>query len=70
MEDFKYPKSRIKLEHPVHFGREKKSADVVIFDKGRPTSEYIIVEIQKPTEKDGKGQLRSYCNATGCPIGI
>jgi len=25
MEDFKYPKSRIKLEYPVHFGREKRA---------------------------------------------
>lgn len=70
LEDYKYSKSRIKLEHPVHFGREKKLADIVIFDKGRPTVEYIIVEVKKPTEKDGKEQLRSYCNATGCPIGV
>ena len=29
-----------------------------------------IFEIKRPAEKDGKGQLRSYCNVTGCPIGI
>jgi len=70
LEDYKYPKSRIKLEHPIHFGRERKIADIVIFDKDRPKVEYIIIEVKKPNEKLGKEQLRSYCNATGCPIGI
>lgn len=68
--DYNYSKSRIKLEHSIHFGREVKSADIVVFDKDRPTVEYIIIEVKKPKEKDGKEQLRSYCNATGCPIGI
>lgn len=70
LNDYKYPKSRIRLEHPIHFGREVKAADIVVFDKDRPTVEYIIVEVKKPKEKDGKEQLRSYCNATGCPIGV
>ncbi|CAJ0842094.1 10743_t:CDS:10 [Entrophospora sp. SA101] len=64
LEDYNYPKSRIKLEHSIHFGREKKSADIVIFDKDRPNVEYIIVEVKKPNEKLGKEQLKSYCNAT------
>jgi type I restriction enzyme M protein len=70
MGEFKHSKSKIKLKHPINFGREKKSADIVIFDKDRPTVEYIIVEVKKPSEKMGKEQLKSYCNATGCPIGI
>lgn len=65
-----YPKDRIKFEHAIHFGREVKSADIVIFDKDRPTVEYIIVEVKKPKLLDGKNQLRSYCNATGAPIGV
>ena len=65
-----YIKSRLAFEHPVNFGREKKSADIVIFDKDRPDTPYIIVELKKPKLKDGKQQLRSYCNATGAPIGI
>src|SRR4030042_603652 len=65
-----YPKRRIKFEHSVSFGREIKSADIVIFDKDRPLVEYIIVEVKKPKLKDGKEQLRSYCNATGAPIGV
>ena len=65
-----YPKSRLDFEHPVNFGREKKKADIVIFDKDRFDTAYIIVELKKPKLKDGKNQLRSYCNATGAPIGV
>ncbi|HQL52411.1 MAG TPA: N-6 DNA methylase [Candidatus Magasanikbacteria bacterium] len=70
LEDYGYPKQRIKFEHAIHFGREVKSADIVIFDKDRPTVEYIIVEIKKPKLQDGKNQLRSYTNATGAPIAV
>ena len=63
-------KTRIKFEHAIHFGREVKSADIVIFDKDRPTVEYIIIEIKKPKLQDGKNQLRSYTNATGAPIAV
>lgn len=68
--EYGYPKKRIRFEHPVQFGRETKSADIVVFDKDRPTVEYIIVEVKKPKLKDGKEQLKSYCNATGAPIGV
>lgn len=70
IEAYGYPKQRIKFEHPVSFGRETKSADIVVFDKDRPLVEYIIVEVKKPKLEDGKEQLRSYCNATGAPIGV
>jgi len=70
LEEYDYPKQRIKFEHAIHFGREVKSADIVIFDKDRPTVEYIIVEIKKPKLQDGKNQLRSYTNATGAPIAV
>ena len=70
LQKYRYPQNRLAFEHPVHFGLEKKSADIVIFDKDRPDAAYIIVELKKPKLKDGKGQLRSYCNATGAPIGI
>jgi len=65
-----YPKKRLAFEHPVNFGREKKSADIVVFDKDRPDTAFVIVELKKPKLKDGKNQLRSYCNATGAPIGV
>ena len=65
-----YPKSRLAFEHPINFGREKKRADIVIRDKDRPDTPFAIVELKKPRLRDGKEQLRSYCNATGAPIGV
>lgn len=65
-----YPTDRMELEYAVSFGREKKRADIVIFDKDKTTSPYIMVELKKPKLKDGKEQLKSYCNATGAPIGV
>ena len=67
---YQYPRDRVRFEHPVNFGREKKRADIVIFDKDRPDTPYTIVEVKKPKLLDGKAQLRSYCNATGAPIGV
>jgi type I restriction enzyme M protein len=69
-QQYKYPLDRIQCEYPVSFGREKKRADIVVFDKNDTTAPYIIVELKKPKLKDGKEQLRSYCNATGAPIGV
>ena len=65
-----YPAEQIQLEYPVHFGREVKRADIVIFEKKHPDSEYIIVEVKKPKLLEGKAQLKSYCNATGALIGV
>lgn len=70
IEQYGYPKKRLAFEYAVTFGREKKSADIVIFDKDRTDTAYIVVELKKPKLKDGKNQLRSYCNATGAPIGV
>ncbi len=67
---FGYPTERMELEYGVSFGREKKRADIVIFDKNQTTTPYIMVELKKPKLKDGKEQLHSYCNASGAPIGI
>ena len=65
-----YPKDRIQFETHIHFGREVKRADITIMDKDRPMIPYIIVELKKPKLSDGKEQLKSYCNATGAPIGV
>lgn len=69
-EEYGYPFERMEIEYSVSFGREKKRADIVIFDKKDTRSVYIMVELKKPKLKDGKEQLKSYCNATGAPIGI
>jgi type I restriction enzyme M protein len=68
--DFGYSTTRMELEYAVTFGREKKRSDIVIFDKNQTTTPYVMVELKKPKLKDGKEQLKSYCNATGAPIGI
>ncbi len=69
-DEYGYPVERMELEYAVSFGREKKRADIVIFDKDDSRAVNIIVELKKPKLKDGKEQLKSYCNATGAPIGI
>ena len=69
-DNFGYSTDRMELEYAVSFGREKKRADIVIFDKNQTTTPFIMVELKKPKLKDGKEQLKSYCNATGAPIGI
>lgn len=69
-EELGYSTDRMELEYAVSFGREKKRADIVIFDKDKTTAPYIMVELKKPKLKDGKEQLKSYCNATGAPIGV
>lgn len=70
IDEYDYPVDRMEIEYSVSFGREKKRADIVIFDKQQTTSPYIMVELKKPKLKDGKEQLKSYCNATGAPIGV
>lgn len=67
---FRYPQDRIRFEYSINFGRERKRADIVILDKDRPDTPYIIVEVKKPKLQDGKDQFRSYCNATGAPIAV
>ena len=63
--DYKYPKERIKFEHPVNLELIRCQRDIVIFDKDRPTVEYIIVELKRPI-KDGKDlPVKVISNATG-----
>lgn len=68
--EYGYPKSRIQVEYPVHFGREVKRADIIIMDKLQITTPYIIIEVKKPKLKEGKEQLKSYCNATGATMAV
>lgn len=70
MTAYGYPADRLQLEYVVTIGRDKKRADIAVMDKDRPNTPYIIVECKEPTLKDGKEQLKSYCNATGAPIGV
>lgn len=70
IDEYGYQPAQIAVEHPIHFGRETKRADIVIFEPNHPTTEYIIVEVKKPKLKDGKEQLKSYCHATGATMGV
>ncbi|HHF4683043.1 N-6 DNA methylase [Haemophilus influenzae] len=67
---YQYPIDRINVESSVNFGREEKRADIIVRDKDNINSAYIIVELKKPKLKEGKEQLKSYCNATGSPMGV
>jgi len=51
IEYYGYPKKRIAFEYPVNFGREKKSADIVIFDKYN-SGDYTFLK-----NGDGKNKL-------------
>lgn len=70
IDDLGYPASRMVIEYGVVNGRDVKRADICIFDAVRTTDPYILVELKKPKLKDGKEQLKSYCNATGAPMGV
>ena len=65
-----YSLDRIEVEYSINFGREKKRADIVVMDSTQKTVPYIIYEVKKPKLKDGKEQLKSYCNATGSPMAV
>lgn len=68
--EYGYDRSRLRVEYNVYFGREVKRADIVVADSLQPTAAYIVVELKKPKLKDGKEQLKSYCNSTGAPMAI
>lgn len=72
MDEYGYPKERIKVEKGVYFGSgmDKKRADIVVSHAEDPEAAYIIVELKKPKRTEGMEQLRSYCNAEGSPIGV
>jgi len=68
--EYGYSIDLIDVEYTVSFGREKKFADIVIFNKTDKTSLYCVLEIKKNNAKDGKDQLKSYTNATGAPLAV
>ena len=70
MEHYGYTRKRLAFEYPVSLDREKKTADIVVFDNDRADAVYIIVAITQPKSQNGVDRLRSICNAVGAPIGI
>lgn len=68
--EYGYTVDYLDVEYTVSFGREKKFADIVIFNKVDKSSIYCVLEIKKHNAKDGKDQLKSYTNATGAPLAV
>jgi len=68
-DNYKYPLEKIKVEEKVSFGREKKRADIVVYQDDGITP-WVIVEVKAPHEKLNIPQLKSYLNAEGSPIGV
>ncbi|BCD49575.1 type I restriction enzyme HsdR N-terminal domain-containing protein [Helicobacter suis] len=68
IEEYHYPKERILLEYPIHFGREVKRADIVVLDQ--ENNLYVVVELKKPKKKEGMAQLKSYAHASGAPLAV
>ena len=67
--EYGYPVERIKIEQQVKFGREKKRADVIVYQNDNMTP-FLLAEIKAPNEKNDPQQLKSYLNAEGSPIGV
>ena len=71
LDEYHYPKSRMRIEYPVWFGSgvSDKSADIVIMHADGEHV-YVIFEVKKPKRKDGLKQLKSYAQAEGSPIAV
>ena len=69
LDEYHYPKERIKVEYPIWFGSgiSDKSADIVIMHTDSEHV-YIVFEIKKPKREDGLKQLKSYAQAEGSPV--
>jgi len=69
---YHYPLERLRVEKDIHIGStvHDKAADIVVMAADNPDADQIIVETKKPKRKDGIEQLKSYCNATGSPVGV
>jgi type I restriction enzyme M protein len=67
--NYGYPIDKIKTEESVSFGREKKRADIVVYQEDGITP-WIIIEVKAPDEELNIPQLKSYLNAEGSPIGV
>ena len=69
IDNYGYSLDKIKIEEKVSFGREKKRADIIVYQDDGITP-WIIAEIKAPHERLNIPQLKSYLNAEGSPIGV
>lgn len=69
-EDYGYAYERMQIEFGINHGREVKRADLAILETAKNNELYIVIEIKKPKEKEGKDQLKSYCNWSGASMAV
>src|SRR4030043_1038770 len=71
LDEYHYPKDRLKIEYAVWFGSgiSDKSADIVVMHTDGEHV-YIVFEVKKPKREDGLKQLKSYAQAEGSPIAV
>ena len=71
-----YPKELISHERTINMGREKKRADIIIYESKRACVENdqghikLIIEVKAPNEKEPDGQLVGYISATSADGGF
>ncbi|MDR0527509.1 MAG: N-6 DNA methylase [Spirochaetaceae bacterium] len=71
--EYGYEPELFDVQSEVTMGSSGKRADIVVYEKERPTQAYIIVELKSPTNptaKEGRKQLESYCKFSGAAIGV
>jgi len=65
-EEMGYPKELIAHERTINMGREKKRADIIIYENKQACIENdqgqikLIIEVKAPNEKEPDGQLVGY----------
>lgn len=71
-EVYGYSFSQISVEVKIVVGstEAKKRADIVVYMDDKKLVPRIIIEVKKPSRRDGIEQLKVYQNATGCRLGL
>ena len=63
-----YPANRVAVEHPMPGSLRR--ADIVVFDKDKPTTPYIIIEVTNGNLAGANKHLYALCNDADAPIGV
>jgi type I restriction enzyme M protein len=75
-EEMGYPKELIAHERTINMGREKKRADIIIYENKQACVENdqgqikLIIEVKAPNEKEPDGQLVGYISSTSADGGF
>ncbi|HFG1708945.1 TPA: N-6 DNA methylase [Vibrio cholerae] len=75
-EEMGYPKELMAHERTINMGREKKRADIIIYENKRACIENdqgqirLIIEVKAPNEKEPDGQLLGYISSTSADGGF